>query len=371
MKRFWTAPAMFIVILGCSDVVQAGSRILTITSEPSGARVELDGTYMGSTPLTLDPHCGNSCFTGNAPQWALSNHLTHAATMTVSRAGCETKSVAMTEGPFNLFNGFGQLLFEYYLYSSDRFHVVLACNDSSSKNTGRSTITFLNQSGTDVLIRISGPSNPRTKIKDKSVAKLKVQPGAYTVLARFGGNPGEYVYSKGEPMTITETQTEHSAATIVLRRPLKDDPDAHGEFDAAAFPIVWDASEDGNVRVAGVRFFEGPPDTILPPDKRNYQDGFRKSSIRGAIYVEVHLQVTEIDHPNDAILDSVWYRQNGSIHFQSNGQFTLRGVSGDVLLVSNGCRCTKSNRCWEVGSYTVKTLIHGLDQPVVARFSVY
>jgi len=181
--------------LGCSDVAIAANRTLTITSEPSGARVEIDGVYVGVTPLTLDAHCGNSCFSGHYPGWAWTRHLNRAITMTVSKGGYGTKSLSMTEGPYEAINRFGQLNYQYYLYSSDHFDAHLDGTETTSPElaesspNGRKTqendgdaIDFRSQSGREESIYWN--SVDRTNAEELRLYLQKYPNGRFADLAR-------------------------------------------------------------------------------------------------------------------------------------------------------------------------------------------
>jgi tetratricopeptide (TPR) repeat protein len=99
----------------------------------------------------------------------------------------------------------------------------------------RNTITFDNQSGTGAFVKLVGAASQAVGVPTGQSATVNVAAGDYSVLVRYGASSGEYIYSKG-PLKITKTATQHSAVKIMLRRPAKDNADAHKEFDAASVP---------------------------------------------------------------------------------------------------------------------------------------
>jgi hypothetical protein len=59
----------------------------------------------------------------------------------------------------------------------------------------------------------------------------QVNIGSYRILVRYGANPEDYVYSRGGPFLVTQSETEHSEVTITLTQPAKDDPKAREEYE--------------------------------------------------------------------------------------------------------------------------------------------
>jgi len=94
---------------------------LQITSNPSGATVELDGIAAGTTPFEKD-------FPGgffHKTKTSLGTRLEHAMVARISLAGHATKELTLTEGPMNWISLNGRNRGEYWLFKSDHFHVEL------------------------------------------------------------------------------------------------------------------------------------------------------------------------------------------------------------------------------------------------------
>lgn len=82
----------------------------------------------------------------------------------------------------------------------------------------QNTITFDNQSGDPALVKILGPSGQIIEVPDKQRRTVKVAAGEYDVFVRYGSKPDQYRYSKGEPVTVAETDTTYSVLTITLHK---------------------------------------------------------------------------------------------------------------------------------------------------------
>ena len=169
-SRSFTFLLALVVGLGCSprsyaakDKVNKSARTLTINSEPSGARVELNGQYMGVTPLALSYH--KSFFEGHGA-WIWSRYLGEAVNMVVSADGCAPRSMEITRGPYTSQNGLGTVSVEYYVFTSYQFDVQLNCSGSWSQPQQRL--------GSDDSQSFA-PSSPRGTVPGK--VTLQIQNG--------------------------------------------------------------------------------------------------------------------------------------------------------------------------------------------------
>jgi hypothetical protein len=122
----WPVPASV-----ASPGAKNSNRPLTITSTPSGARVEFNGVYVGVTPLQLS--YDKSYFEGKRYLW--SKYLGEEVTMVTSAKGCDPDSRVITRGPLTWDNGMGDV-FHYYVFESNRFDVQLQCGGSADQPTG-------------------------------------------------------------------------------------------------------------------------------------------------------------------------------------------------------------------------------------------
>jgi Flp pilus assembly protein TadD len=114
---------------------------LTITSVPPGAQVQINGRDAGVTPLTLTefpsavgktiklrPNYFTDSINENDFPW----HLKDPVKITVSKDGCATQSLSLTQGPIPEWTDKGSVVIEfyYYLFSSDTFNITLVCSSA-------------------------------------------------------------------------------------------------------------------------------------------------------------------------------------------------------------------------------------------------
>jgi len=96
--------------------------------------------------------------------------------------------------------------------------------------TGLSVISLDNRSGSDILVRLLGPSAQTVTVPDGQPFGARVAVGDYYVLVRYGKSPSEYLFDKAGPIPVTETGGKHSVVHITLQRPAADNPKAREEF---------------------------------------------------------------------------------------------------------------------------------------------
>ena len=94
---------------------------LQITSEPSGATVEIDGVPAGTTPYEKEFPGGYF----HKTRTSMGSRLEHAMVARVSLPGYATKEIKLTDGPMNWVSLNGRNHGEYWLLKTDHFHVVL------------------------------------------------------------------------------------------------------------------------------------------------------------------------------------------------------------------------------------------------------
>lgn len=94
---------------------------LKVTSNPSGATVEINGITVGTTPYEEELPGGYF----HKTKTALGRRLQHSMIARVSLAGYTTKELQMTEGPMNWVSLKGHNHGEYWLLKMNHFHVEL------------------------------------------------------------------------------------------------------------------------------------------------------------------------------------------------------------------------------------------------------
>jgi S1-C subfamily serine protease len=108
-----------LILLACPARVFAEK--LQITSNPSGATVEIDGAAVGATPFEKDYPGGYF----HKTRTSLGARLEHPMVARLSLAGYVTKELTLTEGPMNWVSLNGRSHGEYWLLKSDHFYVTL------------------------------------------------------------------------------------------------------------------------------------------------------------------------------------------------------------------------------------------------------
>ena len=92
-------------------------------------------------------------------------------------------------------------------------------------DSGRSSITFDNQSGESALVRLVGPTRSEIVVSNGQKRSVRnVAAGHYQMLVRYTSADG-YRYVEGEHFDIEASATTYSRATITLH------PVVHGTYD--------------------------------------------------------------------------------------------------------------------------------------------
>jgi len=94
---------------------------LRITSNPTGATVEIDGVSMGTTPFEKDYPGGYF----HKTRTSFGARLEHPMVARISLTGYATKELVLTEGPQDWISLYGRDRGEYWLLKSNHFHVDL------------------------------------------------------------------------------------------------------------------------------------------------------------------------------------------------------------------------------------------------------
>jgi PEGA domain len=94
---------------------------LTITSKPSGATIEIDGTAVGTTPYTVE--YPGSYF--HKPHTVFGQRLRHSITLRISKEGYTAQHITLTTGPYDWVSVTGRRHGTYFLLRSDHFDIQL------------------------------------------------------------------------------------------------------------------------------------------------------------------------------------------------------------------------------------------------------
>jgi len=93
------------------------------------------------------------------------------------------------------------------------FFVVCA----SGQGNESPTITFVNQSGENCLVKLVGPMTTFVRVANATQKQVAVRGGHYYILTRYG-DAGHFRYTRGEPFDVTETAYSVSEISITLHK---------------------------------------------------------------------------------------------------------------------------------------------------------
>jgi serine protease Do len=169
MPRFRLAHFAFLssllVCLAASSLAQS----LKITSNPAGAKVELDGVPAGTTPF-------EKTFPGGyfrRTYTVIGQRLEHPMIARVSLTGYATHEIALTEGPMQWIDLHGRNHGQYWLFKSDHFEVQLDPVGSTFTGAVSATLTpetvaLRPELSLEEIVRRSTPAVVYLKAQDKS-----------------------------------------------------------------------------------------------------------------------------------------------------------------------------------------------------------
>lgn len=112
----------FVLLLFCAALApRIHADALTITTDPPGATVEIDGLVSATTPSRTDLPGGFFRKTHTA----FNTRLEHPIVVHVSKDGYLSQQVTLTDGPFEWVAINGRRRGNYFLLKSDHFHFTL------------------------------------------------------------------------------------------------------------------------------------------------------------------------------------------------------------------------------------------------------
>lgn len=134
----------FLLLSFCSGLIlfssSARAATVKVTSTPSGAKVEIDGIVVGTTPFEMKVPGGYFHKTRSV----FGARLEHPMVLRVSKEGYATKEIVMTEGPMRWIALNGADHGDYWLLKTDHFDVTL--DSLSTSFTGTITATMADNS---------------------------------------------------------------------------------------------------------------------------------------------------------------------------------------------------------------------------------
>ena len=190
-----------VLVLGLNPLLSRADS-LKITSTPSGAAVEINGVALGTTPYEEEMPGGYF----HKTKTTLGRRLLHSITVRISLAGYTTKELLITDGPMNWVSLKGHNHGEYWLITSNHFHVDL---DPISK-------VFAGAISADVSVATHAPeaaSQPALPLEDV-IATAKASVVRLKGLTKSGS--GFFVTEKGVIATNAHLARGETSLLAVL-----------------------------------------------------------------------------------------------------------------------------------------------------------
>jgi S1-C subfamily serine protease len=178
-----------VLVLLCCAVSPAlnakASDTVTIASDPPGARVEVNGKVIGTTPLNWK--VGNWAL-NPSKSWALSKHLDTPLTMTLIKEGFVPRTISLTGAALRWVSLNGASSYVYYVIGSTTYNVKL-------QKVG----DFLGGSPFNTL----GPTDPGGSGNEGSFEAMinRALPAVVTITSSSGSGSGFFVSNSGVIVT--------------------------------------------------------------------------------------------------------------------------------------------------------------------------
>jgi serine protease Do len=177
----------------------AAAQTLRVSSNPAGARVEIDGVAVGTTPYEVKLPGGYF----HKTRTVYGARLEHAMLLRVSLDGYATKEITMTEGPMHWMAVNGTYHGDYWLLKADHFDVVL--EPLSRAFTGTIAATVAGSSKVEMRSEL-----PLEEVVEKSKPAVVV----LTVSSRLGS--GFFISDTGVVVTNAHVVHGEDKATVTL-----------------------------------------------------------------------------------------------------------------------------------------------------------
>ncbi len=247
---------LFWFVAYAAFIPTATAEVLKITSKPSGAKVEIDGVAVGTTPYEVKLPGGYFHKTHSA----LSARLEHAMLLRVSLDGYSSAEITMTEGPMRWIAVNGTDHGNYWLLKTDHFDVEL--EPASKSFTG--TVVATGAGNSRVEMR---PELPVEELVEKS------KPAVVLLSAASRMGSGFFVSDTGVIVTNAHVVRGEQTALAILSSGQKldakvvyIDPDmdiALVKVDGMGFPHLA-LTDTSNVRQGQTVIAIGNPGLGMP-----------------------------------------------------------------------------------------------------------
>jgi ABC-type Fe3+-hydroxamate transport system substrate-binding protein len=88
-------------------------------------------------------------------------------------------------------------------------------------------ITFDNSSGNDALVKLVGPTGGVVAVPNNRERTVRVAPGTYFILVRYGDAPSNYAYTRGQTFSVEQVGNMYSVITITLHKVIGGNYESH------------------------------------------------------------------------------------------------------------------------------------------------
>jgi S1-C subfamily serine protease len=178
---------------------RAAGDTLRITSNPSGATVEIDGVSVGTTPYEKDFPGGYF----HKTKTSMGVRLEHPMVARITLAGYATKDIELTAGPMEWIGLNGRSHGEYFLFKSDHFDVTL--EQFSKSFTGSLTAAVAGSAKVEM--------RPELAVED---VVEKSKPAVVLLKSPSGQGSGFFISDTGVIATNAHVAKGQEALTAIL-----------------------------------------------------------------------------------------------------------------------------------------------------------
>jgi S1-C subfamily serine protease len=211
----------------------------SITSEPEGATIDVNGENLGATPFR---RAAPGYYFYNGPRFATSSFIAAPLTLTVSKVGYVTKTVVITKGPYQWVSLDGSNRIIFHVVSSPEINIKL---EPVGQFLG--TNPYASESEPPKLSTDKPKNSNSTTLTVEEVVK-KSLPAVVTVNTTKGSGSGFFILESGVVVTnrhvvegqqnvsVVNSKGETIQSKSIFVHPTKDL--ALIKVDGASFPFV-------------------------------------------------------------------------------------------------------------------------------------